>query len=38
LIFELLVEYIGRRWRSGEGDVVEHVAKKLTEVEFEVGD
>jgi hypothetical protein len=36
LVFELLVEYIGRRWRSGEKDIVDNVARKLTEVEFEV--
>jgi hypothetical protein len=36
LIFEVIVEYIGRRWRSGESDIVENIARKLTEVEFEV--
>ncbi|WOO81523.1 uncharacterized protein LOC62_03G005045 [Vanrija pseudolonga] len=36
---ELLLEYIGRRWRSavaGE-DIVDGITKKLAEVEFEVG-
>lgn len=36
LVFELLMEYIGRRWRAGDKDIVEHIARKLTEVEFEV--
>jgi hypothetical protein len=36
LIFEVIVEYIGRRWRSGESDIVENIARKLTEIEFEV--
>jgi len=36
LIFEVIVEYIGRRWRSGESDIVENISRKLTEVEFEV--
>lgn len=36
LIFEVCVEYIGRRWRMGEDDLVEGIAKKLTEVEVEV--
>jgi hypothetical protein len=36
LIFEVIVEYIGRRWRSGDADIVENIARKLTEVEFEV--
>ena len=36
LIFEVIVEYIGRRWRSGDVDIVENIARKLTEVEFEV--
>jgi len=36
LIFEVIVEYIGRRWRSGDSDIVENISRKLTEVEFEV--
>lgn len=36
LIFEVIVEYIGKRWRSGDSDIVEHISRKLTEVEFEV--
>lgn len=36
---ELLLEYIGRRWRfAGAGeDIVDGITKKLAEVEFEVG-
>ncbi|WVQ75603.1 hypothetical protein IAR50_005231 [Cryptococcus sp. DSM 104548] len=39
LVLELCLEYIGRRWRSAEsvnGDVVDDISKKLTEVEFQV--
>ena len=36
LIFELVLEYVGKKWRTEQGDVVEIIAKKLTEVEFEV--
>lgn len=38
LIFEVVLEYIGRKWRTEQGqvDVVELIGRKLTEVEFEV--
>ncbi|ODO05562.1 hypothetical protein I350_04617 [Cryptococcus amylolentus CBS 6273] len=39
LVLEACLEYIGRRWRSAEtidGNVVDDISRKLTEVEFEV--
>jgi hypothetical protein len=40
LVAEICLEYIGRRWRNGgdgEGEeLIEDIAKHLTEVEFEV--
>jgi hypothetical protein len=39
-IIEICLEYIGKRWRAGLGgveNVVEAIARKLTEIEFEVG-
>jgi hypothetical protein len=38
-VLEVVLEYIGRRWRRAEEteDVVDLVARKLTEIEFEVG-
>ncbi|TYJ58947.1 hypothetical protein B9479_000382 [Cryptococcus floricola] len=39
LVLEACLEYIGRRWRSPEtidGNLVDDISRKLTEVEFEV--
>lgn len=36
-VLELVLEYVGRRWRSGDADVIESIARKLVEVEAEVG-
>ena len=39
-VLELCLEYIGRRWRcgeKGEEDIVTGIARKLTEITFEVG-
>jgi len=39
-VLELCLEYVGKRWRGGEGKderLVDSIARKLTEIEFEVG-
>ena len=38
-VLEMCLEYIGKRWRGGErndADLVDSIARKLTEIEFEV--
>lgn len=34
---ELVLEYIGRRWSLEHGDIVDAIAKKLADIEIEVG-
>lgn len=36
LIFEVVLEYVARKWNTVQDDLVEVVGRKLTEIEFEV--
>lgn len=35
-VLEVCLEYVGRRWRGEGEEVVDGIARKLTEIEFEV--
>lgn len=35
-ILEVCLEYVGKRWRGDGEDMVGEIARKLTEIEFEV--
>jgi len=35
-VLELTLEYIGRRWREGEDNIIDAISKKLADIEAEV--